>query len=586
MNGNPLAYLYVKTWHYSEGNRKSVVWFWSMFVISESIEVLIYPFIWAKIMRVIQEKGITDQSFQTLMILLGAILASTLTVWAIHGPARFLESVNAFLVRLNYRKFLLRGVMTFPMDWHADHHSGDTIDKIEKGTGGMYRFSESSFQIIYSIVKLILSYSMLVYFFPPSGVIVFIMMVLIFLVVTRFDRILVTQYEVLNQNENDVTAKVFDSISNITTVIILRVERLVFDAIIKKAESPFKLYKRNIFLNELKWFLVAFLCTVTVVFVMGAYFYRHYGAVGGVLVGNVYLLYRYLGNITDIFERFTYMYGDVLQQRARVTNSEEISNDFVGGSFSNHVLSKDWKQLEINNLSFSYGGEQSLKNVSLSLKRGMKYAFVGKSGSGKTTMLHLMRDLYHPSTLDLSVDGQNIPCGFEGISRAIALIPQSPEIFAGTILVNLTLGATYSDKFVRHYTDLACFSEVVDALPNGLESVINEKGVNLSGGQKQRLALARGLIASHGKDIVLLDEPTSSLDWENQAKFFENIFLDLSGKTIVSSLHSLHLLPLFDIIYVLDEGKIVGSGTLSELLNGCPEFVELWQQKDRSSEDV
>jgi len=114
-------------------------------------------------------------------------------------------------------------------------------------------------------------------------------------------------------------------------------------------------------------------------------------------------------------------------------------------------------------------------------------------------------------------------------------------------------------------------------LPKGFDSSIKEDGVNLSGGQQQCLALSRGLTACHDKDIVLLDEPTSSLDMITGIAVYQNIFRDFKGKTIISTVHQLQLLPLFDRICVFDKGQIVASGTLQELLSSCPKFVSFWE---------
>lgn len=100
----------------------------------------------------------------------------------------------------------------------------------------------------------------------------------------------------------------------------------------------------------------------------------------------------------------------------------------------------------------------------------------------------------------------------------------------------------------------------------------------MSGGQQQRLALARGLAACDDKDIVLLDEPTSSLDIATEMQVYRNVFSAFTGKTVVSSIHRLHLLPLFDRIYVFAHGRIIGAGSLSELLVTCHEFQRLWEQ--------
>lgn len=405
-----------------------------------------------------------------------------------------------------------------------------------------------------------------------------------------FDRVLIGKYKQLSRAENKISESVFDAISNITTVIILRVEKLVFSAIMHKVEEPFELQKRSNLLNEIKWFLTSICCATMVVIVLGVYFRQIVNLGQPVMIGSVYLIIQYLGRITNLFFRFNSMYGNFVKLKARVLNSEELSRDFKTENFTNHVLPKAWQRLNVNGLNFSYhnkgNGDLHLEDVSLSLARGERIAFVGESGSGKTTFLKIMRDLYHPRSLQLTVDGQNVLDGFGGISRAIALVPQNPEIFATTILENITLGADYDLEFVQHFTDMACFTDVVEDLPKKFDSSIKEKGVNLSGGQQQRLALARGLLACHDKDVVLLDEPTSSLDTGTEMKVYRNIFREFRNKTIISSIHRLHLLPLFHKIYVFNEGRIIASGNLSELLTQCPEFQELWQQYHEQKQEV
>jgi ABC-type bacteriocin/lantibiotic exporter with double-glycine peptidase domain len=118
----------------------------------------------------------------------------------------------------------------------------------------------------------------------------------------------------------------------------------------------------------------------------------------------------------------------------------------------------------------------------------------------------------------------------------------------------------------------------------GFGCSIKEKGVNLSGGQQQRLALARGLLACRDKDMVLLDEPTSSLDATTEMDVYQNILEGLAGKTIISSIHRLHLLLLFDKIYLFDKGEIIGEGTLRELLDTSPEFQQLWSKYSKFQE--
>lgn len=587
---NSLFYLFGKNWQYSIGNRKMVITYWILFIVCNIIDMISQPLVYAKIMDTIQKEGVVSGNIAFICELLLALVAIDVIFWLFHGPARVIERLNAYKVKGNYKKYLVRGVLTLPLDWHSDHHSGDTIDKIEKGTTALYSFSSESFLVIQSVTQLIVSYAMLTYFSPSAGIIVLAMMVATFLITTRFDKTIILRYRELNKAENAITASIFDSISNITTVIILRVENLIFVSICKKIDEPYDLYRKNTIQIELKWFLTNICCGIMTTIVLSIYFWVNINSAQGVLVGSVFLLFKYLDKLGELFFRFCGMYGDVLQRKSKVANSEELSVDFRPVSFANHVLPTNWETINVGKLNFSYDSKENidlhLENIEMKIGRGEKIALIGETGSGKTTMLKVIRNLYSPRELTLAVDNSPITEGFGGIARAISLLPQDPEIFTGTILENITLGADHDLETVRKFTDMAGFTEVVESLPKKFESSINEKGVNLSGGEKQRLALARGLLASADKSIILLDEPTSSIDVLTEKTIYENIFREFQGKSIVSSIHRLHLLPMFDHIYMFEHGRIVGHGSFTELLNSCLEFQTLCREYKKHDEEM
>jgi ABC-type multidrug transport system fused ATPase/permease subunit len=154
MFDNPISSLAKKAWNFSAGNRPRVVLFVIFFIIANIISLL-EPLIVAKILNTVQEHGISQENFHTYLFLISLFIIQTVAFWIFHGPARVIETTNAFLVRANYKQYLLRGTLSLPLDWHTDHHSGDTIDKIEKGSKAIYDFSENGFQFIQAIVRFI-----------------------------------------------------------------------------------------------------------------------------------------------------------------------------------------------------------------------------------------------------------------------------------------------------------------------------------------------------------------------------------------------------------------------------------------------
>jgi ABC-type multidrug transport system fused ATPase/permease subunit len=149
-------------------------------------------------------------------------------------------------------------------------------------------------------------------------------------------------------------------------------------------------------------------------------------------------------------------------------------------------------------------------------------------------------------------------------------------VFEGTVRENLTFGTEYPAAIVDAAVRLAELDTVLATLPQGLDTVISERGLNLSGGQKQRLALARGLLAASGSSLLLLDEPTSSLDAATEAEIYGGLREVFPDATIVSSVHRLSVLPRFDRVVLMADGRVVDSGTVDELLLRQPLFRELW----------
>lgn len=140
------------------------------------------------------------------------------------------------------------------------------------------------------------------------------------------------------------------------------------------------------------------------------------------------------------------------------------------------------------------------------------------------------------------------------------------------------MGIAAKREEVESAVDMAGFSDIVKRMPKNLESDIREKGVNLSVGEKQRLALARGLFAIKDSSLVLLDEPTASVDPITEWQIFEHLFRHLDDKCVVCVMHRLHIVRLFDYVYVMKRGKMVEEGTFTQLRDGQGEFARLWEK--------
>jgi ABC-type multidrug transport system fused ATPase/permease subunit len=285
--------------------------------------------------------------------------------------------------------------------------------------------------------------------------------------------------------------------------------------------------------------------------------------------------------VGETFYNFAQIYGSVVRASARISGARAIDEEFEKVEEEVKMnLPREWKEIELKNIDFSYEKEdkkKNLKNINLKLRRGQKIAFIGESGSGKSTILSIFRGLFPPQKGVVYCDGEKLDHGFSRLKHHTTLIPQDPEIFNNTIGYNITMGIKTDKEDLRKAVNMAQFGKVVKRLENGLKTNVLEKGVSLSGGEKQRLALARGLLAAKKSDIVLMDEPTSSVDSMNELRIHESLFSEFRDKTVISSIHRLHLLSKFDYIYMFEDGKIVGEGTIDEIKK-LPKFKSIWRK--------
>lgn len=578
--GNPLVVLLRYFWRFADRkDKKRILLSTSMFFLSNLVDFF-PPLIVAKVLNIVQENGLTSSNYLTILMWFGILVLLEFGFWAFHGPARILERKTAFRIDAAYKKFLLEGTLNLSANWHTNHHSGDTIDKVTKASRALYDFSEKTGQLIQVVLRFFGAYLALIYFNLSSSYIVLVFCFLSIYVVIKMDKKIIPMYKKLNHYQNRISAKIFDVISNITTVIILRIEKPVLRLIGRKIDEPYDFYNKTSVRNEWKWFFAGMFFVLMTFFVMGSYILVSVKTGAVVLVGTLSVLFNYTGRIGSIFFTFAQRYSDFVRWRTNIANAEEISDDFKPKKKKSRVsLSPRWRRINVSNLQFQYEDDKTkelhLDNLSFTLGRKERIAFIGESGSGKTTALKIIRELYPVKHLDMLIDGEVIKGGFDKISEDIALIPQDPEIFSSTIKENITLGLSVTKRKIKKYVDLAKFSEVIKRLPNGLNSSIHERGVNLSGGEKQRLALARGLLACEDKQIVLLDEPTSSVDPKNELEIYKDIFRTFKKKTIVSSIHRLHLLPLFDKIYLFHKGKIIAGGSYKQLKKSSKLFRKM-----------
>ena len=422
---------------------------------------------------------------------------------------------------------------------------------------------------------------------PILSLVIIIVGVIVISIVHYYDKKIVALIKEYNRRDHKVNSLLVDYLSNIKTLITLRFlqpTQDVLDRSIAHTRSPFY---EQVSYNEIKRFAADVILRSALGIVIFLYIYYSWSATGTVIIGTIMMIYQYVERVSNSFYNVTSSYSQIVQAASNTAAVQNIIDDYKQlPPQPHHTQLHHWDTIEINHLSFHYTDHKNtLSDISLRITKGQKVALVWESGSGKSTLLSLLRGIYHADTVQVSIDQVSYD-NLTPLYQQTSLIPQEPELFEESIAFNITMGLDVWQETLEKYAQLACFHETAIELPQWYQSNIKEKWVNLSWGQKQRLALARGLLSSQDSTILLLDESTSSVDSINEKKIYNNIFKEFQDKTIIATIHKLHLLPLFDQIYVFDKGEVIESGSFHNLIAQWGIFTTLrnnYQSTQRKS---
>jgi ABC-type multidrug transport system fused ATPase/permease subunit len=297
------------------------------------------------------------------------------------------------------------------------------------------------------------------------------------------------------------------------------------------------------------------------------------------LVTFVILLFFMIGPLINTFGAYTSVMS-ALGALARIQEIMVLDEEEVGESASLREA-KNKIALEFRNVDFHYQPEEGeepkaiLEGVNLDIPRGSRVALVGPSGAGKSTIFSLIERFYEPTGGEILFDGQNVTSfSRQALREQIGYVEQDAPVLAGSLRENLLLGkGSATEDELTEVLRMVNLSEVLARDAKGLDAEVGESGIMLSGGERQRLAIARALLAA--PPILLLDESTSALDGPNEQRMREAIDAVAKDRTLIVIAHRLSTVVDSDQIIVLEHGKVVGSGTHSELVKTTPLYAEL-----------
>lgn len=458
--------------------------------------------------------------------------------------------------------------------------SGEIINRITNDADSLSFTFGKMINMISSIVTALV---ILVYVFFNSwivGLILIIFLIILYFIIKKYTPLLKDAHKERKTTQDSFTSLANESIRGIREIKTLGIkEQLIINAK-KSIDNIFKVSKKEIDLETRFNIVISLLKEVLEVgvFIICIILLYYKQITLTFFIAMTYYIYRYMWFI-ECLNDFTETYQKVSVSLDRVNEILENQkfNDVV---FGNTDIKNMKGIIKFKDVSFSYPNEEKvLDDFNLIIEPNKKIAIVGASGQGKSTLFNLITRLFDANAGTISIDDVNIlDISEECLRKNVSIIRQEPFIFNRTILENFKIiDENIKLKDVKKYVKEAYLDEYIESLPKKYDTLLGEGGVNLSGGQKQRLAIARTL-AKNSK-IILFDEATSALDNNSQEFIKKSIDNLVKNHTIVIVAHRLSTIIDADVIYVIDKGKVIASGTHNQLLTSCDYYKNLYKSE-------
>lgn len=518
--------------------------------------------------KLLTDDFITKQNLKGFIIagigFFSLVIISTLAIYSFYVFGGKLE----YQVSKEIRKSVFERIEKFSLTNIKKYETGELISRLTSDVQKLSEvFSWGVIDACHSMIVLLISISIMLYLSYTLTLMLFLILPAIYIVTVIFQKnILKFQRKVRDYNSKIIRSYT-ESLSYIKTIKALGIE--------DKKKKEFKAYNEKYRKYNLLSILISAIFVPTVMFVasIGVGFAFNFSSIS--VMRNVMTYGAFLSFLTysfQIFEPFKMLaqiFTDlksaqasaervfqILYEEDEILEEEESDLDFEGN-------------IKFENVSFHYFDDDKLilKDFNFEIKNGKSVAFIGSTGSGKSTIVNLICKFYNPTSGGIYLDGIN----YRNIDKTclynnLGYVLQQPQLFSISIKENIKFGnENATDEEILKVCNLLGIDEFISKLPNGIDTVIGETGYNISGGQKQLISFARALIKN--PKLLVLDEATSSIDTETE-KIIQNKMKDiLKGKTSIIVAHRLSTIKHCDKIVLIENGNILEQGTHLELLD-------------------
>jgi len=524
--------------------------------------------------------------------LIVSVCAVLLIVYVINTFLSYIVNYWGHMLGINIetdmRKALFEHVQKLSFRYFDNNKTGHLLSRL---TNDLFEIGEVAHHgpedMFIAAMTLAGAFSIMLYMNPALAIISFIVVPIVIYLVVFFNKKMTKASQRLYHDMADFNARVEDTLGGIRVVQSFANE--------KHEQQLFKINNLRFRATKLLSYkiismnasLTYFLMRIVSLFVLiaGAWFVIRKGMSYGDFVSFILLtniFFKPIEKINAVIESYPKGIAGFKRYIELLDTAPDIA-DKPNAKYVNHLSGN----IEYNNVSFSYEGEGSVLNrINLSIKAGETIAFVGPSGAGKTTLCSLLPRFYEIDEGEITIDGYAIDkLVLESLRKQIGIVQQDVFLFTGTIRENIGYGKLNStEEQIWEAARRAKLDEFILSQPDGLDTIVGERGVKLSGGQKQRLAIARMFLKN--PPILILDEATSALDTETEA-YIQQSLMELSkGRTTLVIAHRLATIKNADRIVVVTSNGITEQGTHNELMALDGVYKRLHQAQFNSKQEA
>ncbi len=482
-------------------------------------------------------------------------------------------------IYLNIEKDIIERIHILTNKTLDNTSTGTIIDRLDSDLDNI---SNIYFEILFKLTEFIKSIGIIIAIFiinPLVGIISILSLSIIFLIDNYQVYKVTNLIEDKNKKNEKFTETITEVIRGMRDIKMLNIEKNTINKLNNQVDntisSELKINKTANTLGK----LASLIDDLTTFFNISLYVFLI--SKGSLTITNALILYNYYSNISSFGGYIGQIMDNINKFNISSNRIKELFDNkkFTIESFGTKHIKKVKGKFEFKDVYFGYKDKEVLKGVSFTVNPDETVAFVGKTGSGKTTIFNLLCKMYEVEKGEILIDNVNInELDKDTIRGNITVISQSPYIFNMSIKDNLKLvKPNLTNKEMKEALKTACLYDYVESLPDKYGTILGEGGVTLSGGQKQRLAIARALIQK--TEIILFDEATSALDNETQEKITKAINNMKREYTIMIIAHRLSTIINADKIFFLNNGVIECSGSHEYLLKHSKDYKKLYEKE-------